>query len=173
MNMEHNIITQDTLPILMIILVVGWFLLMAIIYNIIIPYFRNKTKQSHSIIKKKKKEEKRIPPSIEELQFYNSIDFEAKKKLLDDLINECIDEYALLNLAFKENIYITEDMEREMIRGVLERFITRMSKAITENLYLIYNAKSDDELISLISTQVALKVVNYKVQINSPNNEIQ
>ena len=101
------------------------------------------------------------------MQFYNSIDFEAKEKLLQDLIKKCIDEYALLTFAFNEEPYITEEMEQDMIHNVLERLWYRMSPAIKENLYFLYNAENDDKLLELLATQVALHVVDFKVSINS------
>lgn len=166
MNMVHNITMQGiwhTPEILALLIIAGWIILMIIVFSII-PYFRNKTNKSRSIIKNNK----RKLPSIEELNFYNSINFEEKKKLLELLIKESIDEYVLLNLAYKDNLYITEDMEREMIRGVLERLWNRMSIAVKENIYFLYNAENDDELMSLLATEVALRVVEFKVNINKP-----
>lgn len=105
---------------------------------------------------------------LEKLKLYNSIDFEAKYELLNKMIIEELDDYKILNFTYRENeVYITEDMQKDMINKVTTKVIERTTDAIKSNLKLVYNISSDEDLINIIGRLVSLQVLAYSIDINS------
>lgn len=108
---------------------------------------------------------------LKKIKFYESIDFESKHDIIHRIINEEVDRYKILNFAYEEDeLYITEDMQKEMINVVTTKTIMRITPAIMVNLKLIYNINDNNNLINIIGELVSLKVLDYSIETNIVKN---
>lgn len=104
---------------------------------------------------------------LDEIKIYESIDFDSKHELLMKIITEEIDDYKVRNFAYRENeLYINEDMQKEMINIVTTKVIKRITPAIETNIKLIYIIKSQEDLINIIGTIVSMQVLSYCIEVN-------
>ena len=109
---------------------------------------------------------------LEEIRLYESIDFDSKYELLGKIITEEIDDYKVRNFAYRENeLYINEDMQKEMINIVTTKVIKRITPAIETNIKLIYIIKSQEDLINIIGTIVSMQVLSYCIEVNVVKEE--
>ena len=86
--------------------------------------------------------------------------------LLDDLINETLDEYILLNVAPKQLVYINNNIQDEITNFLKEEIPNRISVAVLTKLCYKY---SKDYIPELIGTRIYIAVLNYTLQFNTAN----
>ena len=104
---------------------------------------------------------------LEEIRLYESIDFDSKYELLGKIITEEVDDYKIKNFAYREDdLYINEEMQKEMINIVTTKIIKRITPAIKTNLKLVYNINSDEDLINIVGTLVSMEVLSYCIETN-------
>ena len=109
---------------------------------------------------------------LEEIRLYESIDFDSKYELLGKIITEEVDDYKIRNFAYRENdLYINEDMQKEMINIVTTKVLKRITPAIETNIKLIYIIKSQEDLINVIGTIVSMQVLSYCIEVNVVKEE--
>ena len=104
---------------------------------------------------------------LEEIRLYESIDFDSKYELLGKIITEEIDDYKIKNFVYREDdLYINEEMQKEMINIVTTKIIKRIPPAIKTNLKLIYEINSNEDLINMVGTLVSMEVLSYCIETN-------
>ena len=104
---------------------------------------------------------------LEEIRLYESIDFDSKYELLGKIITEEIDDYKIKNFVYREDdLYINEEMQKEMINIVTTKIIKRITPAIKTNLKLIYEINSNEDLINMVGTLVSMEVLSYCIETN-------
>ena len=109
---------------------------------------------------------------LDEMRLYESIDFDSKHELLMKIITEEIDDYKVRNFVYRENeLYINEDMQKEIINIVTTQVIKRITPAIETNIKLIYIIKSQEDLINVIGTIVSMQVLSYCIEVNVVKEE--
>ena len=109
---------------------------------------------------------------LEEIRLYESIDFDSKYELLGKIITEEVDDYKIKNFVYRENdLYINEDMQKEMINIVTTKVLKRITPAIKTNIKLIYNINNNEDLINVIGTIVSMQVLSYCIETNVVREE--
>jgi hypothetical protein len=107
---------------------------------------------------------------LEEDKFYYDIDFNEKANLLDQIIDEEIKRYQILELGYKnpEDIYLNEDTQKELIKKITYRvFTTRMTPAIMSTISHYYVFSNDAELQKIIIDKVSFAVLNLTLSTNT------
>lgn len=82
---------------------------------------------------------------------------------LDNLINSVFEEYRLYNLEYKDDVYIKEMEEKEIITDVCDMVIKRISPVFLTQLSTYFNTDSIGEIIA---SKICTKVAEYRVQRN-------
>lgn len=82
---------------------------------------------------------------------------------LDMIINNAFDEYRFYNLEFRDNSYIKELEEQQIVKDVCESVLERISPTFFTQLSTYFNR---DSIGKVIATKVHIKVSEYRVQKN-------
>lgn len=82
---------------------------------------------------------------------------------LDNLIDSVFEEYRLYNLEYKDDAYIKEMEEKEIITDVCDMVIKRISPVFLTQLSTYFNTDSIGEIIA---SKICTKVAEYRVQRN-------
>lgn len=82
---------------------------------------------------------------------------------LDNLINSVFEEYRLYNLEYKDDAYIKEMEEKEIITDICDMVIKRISPVFLTQLSTYFNTDSIGEIIA---SKICTKVAEYRVQRN-------
>ena len=102
---------------------------------------------------------KRGKLELDQDNFYYSIDMNAKKDLLDEIINEELQRYQILELGYKnpEDIYLNEDDQKALIKKISARvYSKRMTPAILSTLSYYYVFENETQLMQIILDHTAL-----------------
>lgn len=92
-------------------------------------------------------------------------------QILEDMTHECFDEYMLLNQAYKEKHYITDEEETMIMKEVGTMVADRLSPAAIDKLSVYYNKNM---LAEIISNKVYILVMGYTADNNTvPNEKIE
>jgi uncharacterized protein YjaZ len=112
---------------------------------------------------------------LEEDKFYYDIDFKEKADVLDNIVNEEIQNYYILELGFKspEEIYLNEETQKDLIKKITYRIFTRrMTAAVMSTLSHYYVFGNDVELQKIIVDKVALGILNLTLTTNTTNIQL-
>lgn len=102
---------------------------------------------------------------MEEFKCYNDIKIDDSTfNLLDRVLEECVIEYEIYNLIQDKYIFVTDDMEKDMIEGVYTMIKDRISATVMEQLSVIYDAKA---IPNIILSRTKMRVLSYKIEKNS------
>lgn len=88
---------------------------------------------------------------------------ESIPALLDMIVEECFNEYIVLNVAYKNIDYINSEIEQEIMKGVGEMVSQRISSALLSKFSLYYNLKA---ISNIISGKIYLMVMDYVIETN-------
>lgn len=105
------------------------------------------------------------------IQIQNSLDMgdgEIIFKALDSIIDDSLNTYIVLNLAFKDVPYIPEKEQTKMTNYVYKDVIEKLSPQFIDQLSMIYRK---DYINKEISKRVQLSVMNYVIQTNGTLSE--
>jgi len=92
-------------------------------------------------------------------------------QILEDMTHECFDEYMLLNRAYKDKEYITDEEETKIMKDVGNMVVERLSPAAIDKLSTYYNKNM---LAEIISNKVYILVMGYAAENNQlPNEKIE
>ena len=83
---------------------------------------------------------------------------------LDIMIEQCFQEYTILNLAFKSDFYVTEKEEEKINREISAIVAERISPAFYNQLSLYYN---EDAITDVIAKRVYFRVTNFVIEHNN------
>lgn len=95
----------------------------------------------------------------------NAVIDESVYKLLDTLIEECFNEYLVLNVLYNKPDYINNELENEICTNVANLVGSRISPTLIDKLSLVYNPNMIGELIA---KKTYIYTLNYTVQTNQP-----
>lgn len=88
--------------------------------------------------------------------------------VVDEIIADAVTRYRIYNIEMKRIPYITESIQSDMIRGVLEDVLTNIPKVLSNKLVAIYGKEyMEDAILQKVQTHV----IEYTVQVNSNSNE--
>ena len=85
-------------------------------------------------------------------------------KHLDYIIDEALDEYALINIRTKDIPYINNKMEEKIRNYLVETVPERLSITLRSQLLLIYN---DAYLGKFLGSHIYMKVVEFVLNYNA------
>ena len=110
---------------------------------------------------------------IKKATLYSSLDYKKFTEILTELIDEEMTTYRLFNLEYQENVYITEDIQRNMITNVTASVYQRVieSDLLSTNLSLMYNIRDKERFMRIIASKVSIYVIAYTKEKNKDINE--
>ena len=83
--------------------------------------------------------------------------------ILDKLITDEFDRYQIMKLAHKQNLYITEAIQTNMIREIFVNVYSSLSDDLVNKLCIIYKKQ---HLEDLIIQKIQMVVLNYTIEVN-------
>lgn len=84
--------------------------------------------------------------------------------LLHDIIDDCFRDYNIMVLIPRNELYITDEREREIRNDLVQKVVNRISPMALDKLSLFYNVHKIDEIIA---DKVYITVMNYVVEHNA------
>lgn len=102
-------------------------------------------------------------------EFYYGIDFDAKRDLLDTIIQEELNNYYILELGYTspENRYLNEKDQMDLIGKITAKvYVNRMTPAVLANLSFYYKFNTEQDLQSIIARRVSFAVLNLTLSTN-------
>ena len=115
---------------------------------------------------------KRDKYELEQDEFYYGIDFDAKAGVLDNIVQEEIDRYYILEIGYRkpEEVYLNEEQQTKLIKDLTKRIYTlRMTPAVMANLSFYYNFNNEKDLLAIIMDRVSFGVLNLTLKTNTTN----
>lgn len=88
--------------------------------------------------------------------------------LLDRFIEDSLIQYRIKFLDGKDNMYISDSKQKEIVKNVLTDVLSSMSPVLYEKLTYIYNK---DNLENTIYLKVSLAVLSYTIEVNGSYKE--
>ena len=89
--------------------------------------------------------------------------FEDDMKLLNQIIDDEFSQYQIMNLAHRDNLYINQELESQIITDLLRNVLGQISDDLRLRLELYYNS---DRLDDIIFNRIKMIVINYTIEIN-------
>lgn len=83
--------------------------------------------------------------------------------ILDKIIQQDFERYQILKLGHKPNLYISEEMQQQIIMDIATEVYTSISDNIWDKLSLIYRK---DHIEDIIVQKIQMLVLTYTVEIN-------
>ena len=84
-------------------------------------------------------------------------------QILENIINDAFQDYQIMVLIPKNELYITDEREKEIRRDLVEKVVNRISPMAIDKISLFYNVHRIDEIIA---DKVYITVMNYVVSHN-------
>ena len=101
-------------------------------------------------------------------KLYLQVDPAKSRKLIEDLIDYYVDEYALYHFTVQETQYIKSDEIEEMIKTITETMYINLSDFYAFHIKLLINVKAEEDILGYIRDKVKTKVILYAADMNKP-----
>lgn len=88
---------------------------------------------------------------------------------LDEFIQECFNDYTLLNLAYVKDQYISSEAEQKIVSDIATIVSDRISPTMFKQLSVYYNEKA---IAGIISNKIYELVMMYTIEMNKPKEEL-
>lgn len=85
-------------------------------------------------------------------------------ELLNDIIEDSFRDYEIMVLIPKNELYITDEREKEIRNDLVQKVVQRLSPMALDKISLFYNVHQID---SIIADKVYITVMNYVVSHNA------
>lgn len=89
--------------------------------------------------------------------------------ILDEFIQECFNDYTLLNLAYVKDQYISSEAEQKIVSDIATIVSDRISPTMFKQLSVYYNEKA---IAGIISNKIYELVMMYTIEMNKPKEEL-
>lgn len=107
--------------------------------------------------------------SLKEKEMLLSINTDGEMMdIVDKFIEDSILQYRLKYLTEKDNLYVTEKKQQEMIRTVLRDVLENMSPSLYEKMSVVYNKNRLEDIIYL---KVSMAIIAFVGSINGSYKE--
>lgn len=83
--------------------------------------------------------------------------------ILDKIIQDEFQRYEIMELAHKENLYITSNIQNKMITTIFTKVYKSLSNDLFDKFSIIYKKEYIEDLIA---QKVQMVVLNYTIEIN-------
>lgn len=103
--------------------------------------------------------------------FYYDIDYDAKRDILDKVIDEEVQLYALYNLGWKkkEELFLNEEQQMKLIKEISAKvYVNRLTPAVMSVLQYYYVFTTEEELEKIVLDRVSLAVLDLSLGTNKP-----
>ena len=87
---------------------------------------------------------------------------------IDNLIQDAVSSYRVLNIDHDDNFYMSQKNETKMITEVLRNTLSKISPMIYKKLHILYDTKT---LEDIIYQKVSIAVLEVKLEINGSYSE--
>lgn len=102
--------------------------------------------------------------ALEKYKHVTTIDIDNKiDEKLDTVVEQCFEEFTILNLAYKSDYYIKEDEEIQINKDICTLVSQRLSEALYEQLCILYN---EEAITDIIAKRVYFRVTNFVMEHN-------
>lgn len=115
------------------------------------------------IIKILRQRDRKLDIMKYEIDVTNGPIFQTEQQL-DLLIDSVFNEYKIYNLEFRDNAYIKEMEEKQIIQDVSDIVLQRISPVFLTQLSTYFNI---DNLGNIIATKISLRVMEYRITKNT------
>ena len=83
--------------------------------------------------------------------------------MIDNLIDESVASYKIMKLEYQDDLYISEDIQNEMIECVLRDTLNKISPLVFDKLSLLYNKETVEDMIL---RKIKYIVMEYTIEVN-------
>ena len=97
---------------------------------------------------------------------YMDIDIIKTNEIIDNILNQYINRWVLVNITSKGDDYIKDSEVEELIKDVTSTFIVNMSDIHLFYMNCLYNIPDDDTLIKVVREKVKYLVLDFIVEFN-------
>ena len=102
--------------------------------------------------------------ALEKYKHVTTIDIDNKiDEKLDTVVEQCFEEFTILNLAYKSDYYIKEEEEIQINKDICTLVSQRLSEALYEQLCILYN---EEAITDIIAKRVYFRVTNFVMEHN-------
>ena len=102
--------------------------------------------------------------ALEKYKHVTTIDIDNKiDEKLDTVVEQCFQEFTILNLAYKSDFYIKEEEEIQINKDICTLVSQRLSEALYEQLCILYN---EEAITDIIAKRVYFRVTNFVMEHN-------
>ena len=109
----------------------------------------------------------RIENYTKKQEIFKEVNLEKIISDLDNLINEELQTYFILNIDCDQNlVYINQELQTEMIYKISKNVMKHITSIRISQLHYIYNFKTKNELRDFIEFRVSLSVMDKTLEFN-------
>jgi len=108
--------------------------------------------------------EKEVKNEINKL--YLDIDIVKCKEIIDDILNQYINKWVLINITSRGDDYIKDQEIAELIKYTTSQFILEMSDVHLFYIKCLTNISDDDSLIRFVRNEVKFLVLDFVTEFN-------
>ena len=83
--------------------------------------------------------------------------------IIDHLIDESVASYKIMKLEYQDDLYISEDIQNEMIEWILRDTLNKISPLVFDKLSLLYNKEIVEDMIL---RKIKYIVMQYTIEVN-------
>ena len=101
--------------------------------------------------------------------FFYDIDFDAKRDLLDHIIDEEVQSYVIRNIAWQkvEDIYLNDEDQIKIIREITAiAYAKRLTPAVLSVLKYYYVFNTPEDIQKIVLDRVSIAVLNLSMNTN-------
>ena len=99
-------------------------------------------------------------------RIYMDLDLVKAREMIDNLLNEYISRWIMMNITSKGDNYIKDSEVNELINYVTSKFILEMSDVHLFYLKCLYNITDDNTLILFIREETKFLVLDFITDFN-------
>ena len=89
---------------------------------------------------------------------------------LDKIIQQCFDEFILMNTGYQKEHYINQTEEREIVNRMVDKVSERISDTIDTKLELYYNSASVPDIVA---NKIYMAVMAYVIENNKTKTSVK
>lgn len=102
----------------------------------------------------------------EQSRVYMDIDIIKANDIIDNILNQYINRWVLVNITSKGDNYIKDQEVDELIKDVTSNFIVNMSDVHLFYMNCLYNIPDDDTLVATVREKVKFLVLDFITEFN-------
>jgi hypothetical protein len=99
-------------------------------------------------------------------RIYMDIDIIKTNEIIDNILNQYINRWVLVNITSKGDDYIKDSEVEELIKDVTTMFIANMSDVHLFYMNCLYRIPDDDTLVMVVREKVKFLVLDFIIEFN-------